>query len=152
MSKSVKLTNAERIRALAEARAVGCKFADSVVVEMAIEDKRQAMDEVEKSEVAQLRKRVAKLERMLGPNCQKVFDAMAHAVGKALPKYLEDQFSKRLVLRDTGVWRPDREYQPGDLVSRGGSGWIAQTKSIGEHPGSDPTCWRLAIKRGRDQQ
>lgn len=146
---NVKLTKLERAKAISEARAAGCEFADEVIVEMAEEDKRRALEEAEKGELAQLRKRVVQLERLVGRNGDRIYSSVGKAIGKTLPKYLDQQLAQRLVLRDAGVWRPDRQYEAGELVSCGGSGWVCKAQTR-ERPGADPTAWRLAIKKGRD--
>ena len=47
-----------------------------------------------------------------------------------------------------GVYEPDEAYEPDDMVTFGGSVWVAgaETKS---KPGTDDT-WKLAVKKGRD--
>ncbi len=52
------------------------------------------------------------------------------------------------VVIDRGVWRAG-QYETGDHVSWGGSGWIAQRITDGE-PGEGDSGWRLSTKRGRD--
>lgn len=51
---------------------------------------------------------------------------------------------------DKGVWR-EGEYEKGDHVSRDGSGWIAQCKTVSQ-PGAPGTGtdWRLSTKRGQN--
>ena len=54
-------------------------------------------------------------------------------------------------IQDKGVWQCGAFYEPGDIVSRGGSAWIRRGQSCGrrrrflshEH-------FRLLVKRGRD--
>ena len=50
-------------------------------------------------------------------------------------------------LLDQGVWKEGAVYEPGDVVSWGGSSWIAQRTEPGK-PGGDG--WRLSVKKGRD--
>jgi hypothetical protein len=52
------------------------------------------------------------------------------------------------VLLDRGVYRDDSVYQKSDVVTWGGSLWIAQVDSPG-HP-RDGSSWRLSVKAGRD--
>lgn len=49
---------------------------------------------------------------------------------------------------DRGVWKDGETYQRGDVVTHGGSAFIAQAPS-GEKPEGSKQ-WRLAVKRGRD--
>jgi integrin beta 3 len=46
------------------------------------------------------------------------------------------------------VWR-EGEYERGDVVTWGGSIFIAQRKPTGK-PGDPDSGWRLAVKHGRD--
>jgi hypothetical protein len=48
-----------------------------------------------------------------------------------------------------GVYQAGQEYELGDMISFGGSVWIAKANTS-EKPGEGPTAWTLAIKRGRD--
>jgi hypothetical protein len=147
----VKLTAKERRAAIMEARAAGSEFSDDFIAELALEQKQERVEREQNSDLAQLKARLDKLERALGPNCQNVLDSMAHAIGEVLPKYVDQRLVKRRVMRDGGVWQPDREYQPGEVVTCGGSGWFCK-EATRERPGSDPSAWRLAIKKGRDAQ
>lgn len=52
-------------------------------------------------------------------------------------------------LIDRGVHRPGAPYEKGDVVTHGGSLWIAQ-KDTTAAPGEGSPDWRLAVKRGRD--
>lgn len=51
-------------------------------------------------------------------------------------------------LIDKGVWKAG-EYAKGDVVTQGGSLWIAKRDTM-EKPGYDNDDWRLSVKRGRD--
>ncbi len=48
---------------------------------------------------------------------------------------------------DAGVWSAGQTYEAGDMVTRGGSMWIAQEQTA-EEPGAGATKWRLCVKRG----
>ena len=48
-------------------------------------------------------------------------------------------------MRYAGLWNATKSYQPGDLVTHNGSGWVAQINSTGLKPG-DGVGWKLAIK------
>ncbi len=56
------------------------------------------------------------------------------------------------MLIDRGVWSRERAYEIGDVLSYGGSAWIAKADSQGQQPGTDAGAdfWRLAVKRGND--
>lgn len=47
-----------------------------------------------------------------------------------------------------GVYKPDTEYEKGDVVSYGGSSFFAQRDTSDKPETSD--AWRLGVKRGRD--
>lgn len=49
---------------------------------------------------------------------------------------------------DQGTYRSGAQYQKGDMVTFGGSSWIAQRDTTAK-PETSPD-WRLAVKRGRD--
>ena len=51
------------------------------------------------------------------------------------------------VLLDQGVYRSDSTYERGDVVSYGGSMWIAQVEQPKAAPGLSEE-WRLSVKRG----
>ncbi len=57
------------------------------------------------------------------------------------------EFETGIVL-DRGIWE-QKEYQRGDHVSWGGSGWIARA-TTSQKPGQGATEWRLSTKCGRD--
>lgn len=56
------------------------------------------------------------------------------------------------MLLDRGVYSSEKAYDTGDVVSYGGSGWIAKADSQGKQPGTNEGApyWRLAVKRGND--
>ena len=64
--------------------------------------------------------------------------------------YKEFRHQTQLPL-DRGVFKSDRDepYQAGDVVTWGGSAWIAQTETKTKPDASD-SGWRLMTKRGRD--
>jgi len=62
-------------------------------------------------------------------------------------KIVERSFSLPVML-DRGVFSEGKEYAAGDVVSFGGSMWVAQ-KETGERPGTGDG-WRLSVKKGRD--
>lgn len=53
------------------------------------------------------------------------------------------------VLLDRGAYSAEKSYEAGDVVSHGGSMWIASGEPEGA-PGLGGNGWRLAVKRGRD--
>ncbi|KRS17569.1 hypothetical protein XM52_13695 [Roseovarius indicus] len=62
-------------------------------------------------------------------------------------KIVERAFTLPVML-DRGVFSEGKGYAAGDVVSFGGSMWVAQ-KDTEERPG-DGDGWRLSVKRGRD--
>ena len=90
------------------------------------------------------------------PNLQKAFDAGFDAVKKYIDRSFE-QFEQRLYeiearhanLRYVGVWNDEREYLPGNFCTFQGSVWHCNVRTRTK-PGSDPTIWVLAVKRGAD--
>ena len=113
-------------------------------------------------ELQQLRRRVAKLERMvLGKNAV-LLKAVGTAIGRSrreiedrvkaledrapvpIPLPLLDQHD-RPTMRYAGLWNATKSYQSGDLATHNGSGWVAQIDSTGLKPG-DGVGWKLAIK------
>lgn len=55
-------------------------------------------------------------------------------------------------LKYRGVWSSLENYSKGAFVSHGGSMWHAEIDSVGVRPdeSESASCWRLAVKRGRD--
>ncbi|MEX3690609.1 hypothetical protein AB3X91_16200 [Paraburkholderia sp. BR14263] len=53
------------------------------------------------------------------------------------------------VLIYRGVWQEDHEYEPGDMVTWGGSMWHCNARTR-ERPDAGNAAWTLAVKRGRD--
>lgn len=47
-----------------------------------------------------------------------------------------------------GVWLDDKTYAAGDMVTRGGSTWVARSQTDAT-PGDGATAWLLAVKAGR---
>jgi hypothetical protein len=60
----------------------------------------------------------------------------------------EVQFVMEGMLLDCGIHKTNSAYEMGDVVTRGGSYWVAKTATTGT-PGESPD-WRLVVKRGRD--
>jgi integrin beta 3 len=60
------------------------------------------------------------------------------------------EFRKAIpLLIDRGVFKADEQYRHGNVVTWGGSAWIAQKHGPAGKPGESPD-WRLAVKHGRD--
>ena len=57
---------------------------------------------------------------------------------------------KTAVVLDRGVFRSESAYEQGDLVTSGGSCWIAQRSENLGRPGIPDSGWRLSTKAGRD--
>jgi hypothetical protein len=104
-------------------------------------------------EVAELRQRVAALERLLGPGGRRLAGGITRATGDALREirtqdrtHILGEVERRGYLSYGGVWDEAATYQRGALVTYGGSAWVALTPAEkGLSPGRAPT-WRLAIK------
>lgn len=61
------------------------------------------------------------------------------------------EIEARPVLKYSGVWSASATYEPGEIVSHGGSSWHSNIKSQGLQLGeSNPASWTLMTKRGRD--
>jgi hypothetical protein len=54
--------------------------------------------------------------------------------------------------QDAGVYDGERDYLPNDIVTCGGSLWIARAANFGRRPGTDlgGPFWRLSVKGGKD--
>jgi len=86
---------------------------------------------------------------------------LKHLAGNA--KAAHDEHEKRIAaleerlraaetktaLRYRGTWVLDEQYNPGELVTDGGSMWHC-FKSTRTRPGEVSTDWALAVKKGRD--
>jgi phosphoribosylformylglycinamidine (FGAM) synthase PurS component len=48
------------------------------------------------------------------------------------------------------VWAADQPYEKNDIVTHGGSAWIAKSPSLGQIPGKSAGFWKLMVKRGAD--
>lgn len=88
--------------------------------------------------------------------CRKAISALCKAIAPELLK-LDARLAaleERPAMRDAGIWEADKAYEPGDVVSYGGSGWVAKhqnrsAKGLNE-PGAGNDVWRCFIRRGRD--
>lgn len=124
--------------------------------ERAEQGEAQKLRQLERENV-NLHKRLARIEKTLGPGGKTLLDAIAKGFGSATCQRLEelhDVLTKRIAdlearpsgLRYEGVWSSEREYPVGSLVTHGGAGYIAIAPAIkNEKPGTG-SSWRLAIK------
>jgi integrin beta 3 len=48
-----------------------------------------------------------------------------------------------------GIYKKDAKYEDGDLVTWGGSMWLAKSETEGKQPGTHAS-WQLVVKHGRD--
>jgi hypothetical protein len=104
-------------------------------------------------QIDELRRRVATLERILGPRGKRLTDDIAAGVGAALGKARTQdrervlaEVEKRGYCTYGGVWDESTAYARGALVTHGGSAWVALTTAEkGLRPGKAP-AWRLAVK------
>ena len=61
------------------------------------------------------------------------------------------ELEARKGLHDAGIWRADKAYDEGCIVSHAGSAWVAKSWSEGIRPGENSQgVWRMFVKRGRD--
>jgi hypothetical protein len=101
----------------------------------------------------ELRRRVAALERALGPGGRRLADDLIAGIGGALGKIraqdrerLLAEVERRGFVTYGGVWDEATEYPRGALVTHGGAAWVALTPAEkGLRPGKAP-AWRLAVK------
>jgi hypothetical protein len=98
-----------------------------------------------------LRRRVAKLERVLGRDGEKLLGVVAEAVGVVIAeeraetrrRFAEVEAAR---LKFMGVHEPGRWYSPGNLAVRGGSLWHCNADTR-DTPGTSK-AWQLAVKNG----
>lgn len=108
-------------------------------------------------ENANLHKRLARLERLVGPGGKTLVNTIAKGFGPAVRQRLEelhglmepriaDLESRPSGLQYEGVWSAEREYPAGSLVTHSGAGYVAiAVATKGEKPGTGGN-WRLAVK------
>jgi hypothetical protein len=113
-------------------------------------------------EVADLRRRVARLEGVLGTGGKRLIDELASGFGRALSRSrtrereqllaeVEKRFEERALLSYAGVWSEGVAYRKGSMVSHAGSAWVAiGGVEPGAKPGRAPE-WRLAVKSGESK-
>jgi len=92
-------------------------------------------------------KRSARRERKRLERRVAELEAISHQIASAARQLtaLEERIND---FADKGVWKPGCLYRKMNIVTDGGSLWIAQ-RPTEEKPG-DGDGWRLAVKRGRD--
>lgn len=82
--------------------------------------------------------------------------ALAEVVVEAIHRTVDPLIARlaaleaRPVTKDAGVWKSGVLYEPGDITTHAGSGWICRAAhhSTGTEPSHD--CFRLFVKAGRD--
>lgn len=102
--------------------------------------------------LAALAKRDAKDDPFATSSAVKQIAPPAPTTAPAELALLEERIAAleaRPAMKDAGVWMPATHYEAGDLVTFGGSGWVAKIASTGVKPG-DGAAWRLFVKKGRD--
>jgi hypothetical protein len=112
-------------------------------------------------ELRQLRRRVAKLERMVLGEKAIMLKAIGTALGETHREIddridaLENREPVPLSVPDwnnptvhyCGLWNSKNLYGPGAMVTYNGGGWVAMSAmGAGVRPGDGETAWRLAIK------
>jgi hypothetical protein len=101
----------------------------------------------------ELGRRVAAIERLLGPGCKRLIGDMAKGFGEALAKArvaererLLAEVEARGYLSHKGIWDSGQAYPAGAVVTDHGSVWCAVTRcEAGERPSRAPG-WRLMAK------
>lgn len=63
---------------------------------------------------------------------------------------VKEQFIQLPCMIDKGVFRESKDYRLGNVVTYGGSMWIAQKSDPQGKPGTAGSDWRLSVKKGRD--
>ena len=104
-------------------------------------------------ELQQLRRRLAKLERMVLGKDAILLKAVGMALGE-LRQEIEDREPVPLarpltdpIVHYCGLWNSTRLYSPGAMVTCNGAAWIAMSAmGVGVKPGDGETAWRLAVK------
>lgn len=71
--------------------------------------------------------------------------ALARGLVPFLREFLTEELEKQLVLRDGGVWKADKSYRPGQVVTHSSRLWICQTANSGLRPGAND-AWRMPSK------
>jgi hypothetical protein len=110
-----------------------------------------ALSDLRSQEIAELRGRVAQLERMLGPHAETLTSAMAEVIGHAIGSQRRELDARiaeieNRQLKFMGVHEAGRAYKANSLVIRKGGLWCALTDTV-TPPGTDDT-WQLAVKSG----
>jgi hypothetical protein len=67
----------------------------------------------------------------------------------AFEERLHEIEARNANVKYVGVWNDEREYLPGNFCTFQGSVWHCNVRTR-TRPGSDPTIWILAVKRGAD--
>jgi hypothetical protein len=86
----------------------------------------------------------------------KSYERDMEAIGKVMKEVIDPMLSRLEALEAKssmefrGVWRDGNQYQAGNVVSHGGSGWVCKAANQSQRPGEAPRHWQLFVKRGRD--
>jgi hypothetical protein len=108
------------------------------------DEARQAAQSWQQKQVADLCRRVARLEQERA--------ALIGAIGQVLPKYFSQEFKKRCPMTYAGIWDESKTYDAGSVCTDKGASWVAVTDAAaGARPGRD-VAWRLCAKGGQDGQ
>jgi hypothetical protein len=129
-------------------------FVEMYLDEQAARAKREAED-WRTHEVVELRRRVAQLEKILGPRGRRLAGDLIAGIGEALGKIrvqdrerLLGEIDSRGYCRYVGTWDEGADYNRGAMVTCAGSTWIATGPCAkGVRPGRAAE-WRLAVKGG----
>jgi hypothetical protein len=129
---------------------------DALMDTWAAEDRAMAdAKSVMGQQLADLSRRLARIEQVLGPGGEILIEAIGEFVGRTLRKSLDQLRSEleqkladveRKQLRFLGVHEPGRQYVPGNMVVRSGGLWCCLAMTT-EQPGRS-SCWQLCVKSG----
>jgi hypothetical protein len=74
------------------------------------------------------------------------------AIAKALDPLLDRiaALEARPSMQDKGVWTAGTVYEPGDVCSHHGSGWVCRETHMATGADIDHDRFRLFVKKGRD--
>jgi len=99
-----------------------------------------------------LHRRLAALEKLLGPKGRKWTAHWVKVLGDVIRLYVGEQLEQRGLLSYKGVWDQGQVYKTGSLITHSGSAWIAVAPcAAGEQPGK-AAGWRLAIKASSQKE
>ena len=122
------------------------------VAEAAKAKAKAAKEAAKNDRLSQLERRMAAVEKALGPHGHSLIDVITEALGASLAKYVpqavRSEINRQCCMKFQGVWSQETEFQRGDVVTDANSLWCAIVESKAQRPGSGSTAWRLIAKAG----